>query len=91
MRMVEPSAASWLRGGSPGATPGLLEPWGRAEGAFPRLLADLHAVDVVVGFAMIEVARAIAGASAMAAAIDAEADAGAGCSMSAVAKAFARG
>ena len=80
--MGEPSAASWLRGGSPGARPRLLEPWaagGKAEGAFPSLLADLHAVDVVVEFAVIELTSAIAGTSAMAAAIEAEADAGAGC------------
>ena len=48
MRTLEPLAESWLRGVS--ALLASLEHWaagGRAEGAFPSMLADLHAVVVI--------------------------------------------
>ena len=83
MRMVEPSGASWLRVAS--ALLASLEPWAsgatgsRGSQLISGTLADLHAIDVVVDFAVLELANAdaSAGASAMAVAIDADADAGA--------------
>ena len=81
--MKEPLDASCPGGAS--ASLASLAPWasgGRVSCGirlFPNTLANVHAVGVVVGFAMIENASVDAGdgASAMAVAIDADADAGA--------------
>ena len=73
-----------VRGGA-SASLASLAPWAsggrrsREIRLFPSMLANMHAVDVVVEVAVIELANvdAGAGASVMAIAIDADADAGA--------------
>ena len=81
-RMREPVATSWQPGVS--ASPASLAPWAsgatgsRGRQLLPSTLVDLHAVDVVLEFAVIELASVVESAVIAIANADANASANAG-------------